>query len=202
MRNHDTLAKIWLVIIAIGLVAAIVLTLIGCEKETQVFQPEPQLENRAGLKLPIFYAASLTTDNWLLQGQPEYQNIQNVWNKSYVDSVTLQRSQNTLTNIAGVLCGIYRVRVYDADTIIFQDEMFAKNGPDQYTVVPQGQSLLTAYNQMEIIRTEIFEMYFDFGCGVIKRRYMYHVFRDDEELFPYINSQHCASPWFRLNHAH
>lgn len=158
------------------------------------------LEQRASIKLPIFYNSTFTTDNFLQQGQQGYQNIQRVWNKSYVDSITFVRSQNALVNISGVVCGVYRVSVYDADTIVHIGEYLAKNISDSYTLYPQGQNLLTAYNYCYVVRADSAEQYFDLSCGRIKLRHFYNIECNYSDIFVSVNSQLCNSPYFRFNH--
>jgi hypothetical protein len=66
----------------VGVILIALFFIIGCEKDkpnteiNNVILTEEELETRSGLRLPIFFNASLTTDNYLLSNQPNYINSQ------------------------------------------------------------------------------------------------------------------------------
>lgn len=137
-----------------------------CQKEeiqTEIITPTEELTKneivtpRTGFVDVVFYRTSLTSDNILLSGKPNYVRTYNIFNKTKIDSITFVETGNGLINYGGILLKHYNVSIYFKSTpspYVFT--AFSKSSSNKFTFYPTlSEQLLTTSNTAKIVKFEI-----------------------------------------------
>ena len=157
--------------------------------------------NRSGLA-PLFYKESLTTDNYVMSGQP---HTQRAYNKAKVDSVFMTRVGTEIVNVNYVDHAFYDVRIkFIGDTIGSPVRYLSVVGANVINYNPYGTNVLHSTNNSRVtslVQTNERMRFPGWEIGRLKYKYKYIVLVDSDTLgSDFITPLHPVGSKFGMPH--